>query len=767
MSTGIIKKNSEGTIPLLAWILVVFTLADVISAYFLTAANPRWQTYIYILSSIIASVMIASVVFCVIKGDYIRAGIVATTEQAFRGLVAAFIYRDLGIPMQILTIVLSAIIVLEWLPKSYIVKILPMILTSSLVMLAFDILEPSWRIEGALPPGYRFLIVGFIILIFTIYAVVNFKTYPLMVKLVLILLGLTSGTVITVSATANSIASKLAIEDAYFLLESTAQGLGNTIDAFLSFTLENLMVDVNAPEFTEYLNGPQEMKTEDDLVNSIIQILNDYTRRDPIFIESYALLDHSGKVLIDTISKDIGNDQSKDSFFSIPYESGLAYISPIASFQENSHSVIYFSAPVINPNNEIVGVLRIRYNAKILQSIIVKSNNKIGVQSLGILLNEQGIILAHGFDSQRIQTRIDNITLQDAVQNKEDSVVFTEVNLPVSGYTIEGYGSVVSLENAPWKVAYFQQRQNFLGSIDSQTNFLVLIVEGIAVIVVIIGLIGAQSMTSPLLSLTNTARSLAAGDLLARSEISSDDEFGLLARTLNTMSNQIYATRSSLEKRIKDRTQAIETAAQVSRVLSLTLDTELLVKQVVDELQKAFKFYHVQIYLLDTQEKMLVLAGGTGEVGDILLQQGHSITLGRGLVGRAAITRGTILVDNTARDPNWLTNPLLPETRSEVAIPIILRGELLGVLDVQQNSINAFVKQDQDLLELIAGQVAISLANAHQYEHTKEQVALQERIGQIIDKVTATTSVQEAIQVTLKELSLHTGTKKSAAKWII
>jgi PAS domain S-box-containing protein len=187
---------------------------------------------------------------------------------------------------------------------------------------------------------------------------------------------------------------------------------------------------------------------------------------------------------------------------------------------------------------------------------------------------------------------------------------------------------------------------------------------------------------------------------------------------------ELRELQTTLEQRVSDRVKALNISAEVSRRLSTILDQKELVIEVVEEVKAAFNYYHAHIYLIQESGGDLIMAGGTGEAGATMLARGHKIQKGRGLVGRAAETNAPVLVPDTSRDPDWLPNPLLPETKSEIAVPISAGDKVLGVLDVQNNVAGSLGEQDVDLLRTIANQVAVAVQNARLY--TQAEDAIQE-----------------------------------------
>gem|GEM_PF-5768568 len=184
-----------------------------------------------------------------------------------------------------------------------------------------------------------------------------------------------------------------------------------------------------------------------------------------------------------------------------------------------------------------------------------------------------------------------------------------------------------------------------------------------------------------------------------------------------------YKTRQEIEK----RAQQLRVVAEFSSQLKTLFDVSELIQNVCDLTKEGFGLYHAHIYLTDDDNEQLILEAGAGDVGRQLVETRRSFRISEGaegevgLVAEVARTKTAIISNDVTQFKNFRFNEFLPNTKSEMGLPILLNSRLLGVLDVQADQVNFFSEQDRSILQTLADQVAIAIQNAQLYENIIQQ----------------------------------------------
>jgi GAF domain-containing protein/HAMP domain-containing protein len=227
-----------------------------------------------------------------------------------------------------------------------------------------------------------------------------------------------------------------------------------------------------------------------------------------------------------------------------------------------------------------------------------------------------------------------------------------------------------------------------------------------------------------------------------------------------TVASQVAGVIKSVQllDESKQRAIQIETAAEIARDISGSLNLDELLNKAVNLIRERFNFHHAGIFLLDLPGEFAIIREATGEAGAQMKRQGHKIGVGsKSIVGYVTGKGETLIVSDTTKDLTYYPNPLLPETRAEVAIPLRVGERILGALDVQSTQPYAFHEDNLRSLQILADQLAIAVANTELFAETQEHLSQHRLLHHITSSAASGTTLEEALESAVSGLQVTLG----------
>lgn len=234
----------------------------------------------------------------------------------------------------------------------------------------------------------------------------------------------------------------------------------------------------------------------------------------------------------------------------------------------------------------------------------------------------------------------------------------------------------------------------------------------------------------------------------------------MAAYSLERALEDLRTVNRDLDQRVVERTQELErrsiqlqTASEVARDATATLDIEKLLDDTVHLISQRFGFYHAGIFLVDERREYTILRAASSESGQRMLAQGHKLNVGReGIVGHVAATGEPLVVLDVGQEIAHYVNPDLPDTRSEIALPLISRGRVIGVLDVQSRRKSIFTQEDVATLQTMADQLANAMESARLYTEESRRRREVETLYRATQALGTTLDLHRVLESILSEL---------------
>jgi len=236
------------------------------------------------------------------------------------------------------------------------------------------------------------------------------------------------------------------------------------------------------------------------------------------------------------------------------------------------------------------------------------------------------------------------------------------------------------------------------------------------------------------------------------------DEQDLLFFT--TITNQVAGVIHNAQLLDESQRKAVqlETAAEVAKDISGSLNIDELLNKAVNLIRQRFNFYHASIFLHDLQNEFAVIREATGEAGAQLKRAGYKIGIGsKSIVGFVSSRGEPLIINDTSKDATYYSNQLLPNTRAEAAIPMKVGERTLGVLDVQSEKTYAFSDENLRSLQILADQIAVAVINSELFAETQEHLSQHRLLNHITTKAASVTTLDEALESAVEGLQVTLG----------
>jgi GAF domain-containing protein/HAMP domain-containing protein len=418
------------------------------------------------------------------------------------------------------------------------------------------------------------------------------------------------------------------------------------------------------------------------------------------------VLDTHGNVIISSIPSREGTNFQKETFFK------LGLVRFYAGFVEDAlfgTENLVSATPIFDANRQDMrGVLVLRSDAAFMKAIM---ENTPG-------FNEAETYLVDTHFSAVTKTRnpVEIINSRAALDAIRKNVVGEKsLYTNYAGQQVLGYYQwfppmqVALIAEVPVTYVVSNSLRALAGS-----AILSLFVVAVAILAVVIS---ARAISDPIKTLAETTENFAAGRLSTRAAVDRRDEIGALGQAYNQMAAQLQEMISKLEQRVADRTKDLEgqtlrlrVAAEIARDAASAPSLDELLDKTAELICSRFGFYHAGIFLLDSDKGDAVLVASPTEAGKKMIENNHRLRVGEiGIVGRVAATGEPRVTLNTGADAVYFNNPYLPNTRCEMALPLKVQNNVIGVLDVQSDQPLAFNDEDIAVMQVLADQLAIAI----------------------------------------------------------
>jgi GAF domain-containing protein/HAMP domain-containing protein len=407
--------------------------------------------------------------------------------------------------------------------------------------------------------------------------------------------------------------------------------------------------------------------------------------------------------------------------------------------------MVTWSVPFYETNGDFKGIATADIAFSQTQEII--NSIQIGDTGYAFLLSSNGTVLGIGENGGDYEVMIDNMFVEaESRLSVGWGELMEEMTAGSTGFmeVTDASGKPLYVAYAPvgldtgWSLALGYPREEILDrTTELQTN----LVTYTLLIAILFGLVVyyfTRSITNPLRKLTEVASQIASEDinkvkdqLSEPIKIETQDELEDLANAFNQMAFKLKESFENLEGTVIERTKDLEriatelkTVADVAREIAIIRDMDTLLNVSAGLIRERLQYYHVGIFLVDEKGEYAILRAASSVAAEQMLEVRYKLKVGEtGLVGNVTRTGQAYIALNVGSDAVHFENPYLPDTRSEVVLPLRSRSITFGALDIQATTSNAFNEQDVQTLQILADQLAAAIENAQLVQQVEGALA--------------------------------------------
>jgi GAF domain-containing protein/HAMP domain-containing protein len=688
--------------------------------------------------------------------------LVALVGTLLAQLLVATLINGVGIPSAALILILSIVISAAGLSSQRSDIGITVGLGFALLAAFLSTVPGIHRLEF---PALQIIIpavLGILVMIYIALLAMNFITANLRVKFITGSLAIAIIPLVLLSFIQSRFVQEALQNQTNQALRLAAEQVASQIDDFLQTNLLTVEQEASLPAVVDYLAMDPAKRAGSPEEQRLRLALESMQTKQYANLYSYGIINMVGENIYDTDPYQIGQNERSYDYYNEPVSSGQAYISNLTFSRQNQDALIVFSAPIRNDEQQILGILRMRYDAAVFQQLLEGYTNLLGRRSYPILIDDNLLRIGDTMTpkwlyqpvvpiSQDVLGRMQRrsltlpegsiqptnlIDFEAGVRNYLNTPYFTAELHPDSGHLESA--AIVRLTNQTWYVIFAQEQTALTALLNRQTQLSTLVATLIAALIGVVATLFSRVLSNPIIDLQETASRIAGGSLEAQAKVESNDEIGALGRAFNSMTQQLRTFIAELEDRVRERTlelahqnealryrsNQLRTVADVARDVASAQELETLLTNVARLISERFGFYHVGIFLLDEAGEFAVLRAANSEGGSRMLARRHQLKVGQvGIVGYVTGSGQPRIATDVGQDAVFFNNPDLPQTRSEMALPLMAAGRVIGALDVQSIESNAFGSEDIDLFSTLADQIAIAIQNNRLFQETIDALA--------------------------------------------